>query len=228
MFNLSYFVLLMFKNVNNYLYIENIYILIIELPKQDKILYNENMIINNDTIVKDDDPIIREKSLNVNTPLSQEDETLLMEMLQYVKDSTDEELAEKLNLRPAVGISAIQVGVKKKMCAIALRDSEGNFMCEYALANPRIVSESLEVSYLRSGEGCLSVPVEHEGYVPRHARIKVKAYDAIAKKDIELKLNGYLAIVFQHEIDHFSGTLFYDRINKQEPFKEIEEAFVIE
>lgn len=186
------------------------------------------MIINNDTIIKDDNPLIREKSENVQIPLSEEDETLLMEMLQYVKDSTDEELAEKYNLRPAVGISAIQVGVKKKMCAIAIKNEEGEFVYEYALANPRIVSESLEVSYLRSGEGCLSVPQDHEGYVPRHARIKVKAYDAIAKKDIELKLSGYIAIVFQHEIDHFSGKLFYDRINPLDPHKEIEEALVIE
>lgn len=190
--------------------------------------YNKYMIINNETIIKDSDPLIREKSANVSIPLSSEDETLLLEMLQYVKDSTDEELAEKLNLRPAVGISAIQVGVKKKMCAIAIRNEDGDFLCEYALANPRIVSESVEMSYLKSGEGCLSVPQEHEGYVPRHARVKVKAYDAIAKKDIELKLSGYLAIVFQHELDHFQGTLFYDHINKKDPFKELDEALVIE
>ena len=48
------------------------------------------MLINNDTIVKDTDPIIREKSEKVTLPLSQEDETLLREMLQYVKDSTDD------------------------------------------------------------------------------------------------------------------------------------------
>ena len=84
------------------------------------------MLINNDTIVKDTDPIIREKSEIVTLPLSKEDETLLREMLQYVKDSTDEEKAEKMNLRPAVGISAIQVGVKKQMTAVVVDDLDKN------------------------------------------------------------------------------------------------------
>ena len=53
------------------------------------------MLINNDTILKDSDPFIRQKSEDVPLPLSKEDETLLREMLQYVKDSTDEEKAEK-------------------------------------------------------------------------------------------------------------------------------------
>ena len=51
------------------------------------------MLINNDTIIKDNDPLIREKSELVSLPLSKEDETLLRDMLQYVKDSTDEEKA---------------------------------------------------------------------------------------------------------------------------------------
>ena len=76
------------------------------------------MIINNDTIIKDNDPIIRTKSLPVQLPLSKEDEQLMIDMYNYVKESTDPELAEKKNLRPAVGISAIQVGIPKQMTAI--------------------------------------------------------------------------------------------------------------
>ena len=82
------------------------------------------MLINNDTIIKDTDPLIREKSELVSLPLSKEDETLLRDMLQYVKDSTDEEKAAKFNLRPAVGISAIQVGIKKRMCAVAFDETD--------------------------------------------------------------------------------------------------------
>ena len=63
------------------------------------------MLINNDTIIKDDNPLIRERSLDVELPLSKEDESLLMDMLTYVKESTDEEIAKEKNLRPAVGIS---------------------------------------------------------------------------------------------------------------------------
>ena len=68
------------------------------------------MLINNDTIIKDSDPSIRRKSEPVELPLSEENKQILREMFQYVQDSTDEEKAKELNLRPAVGISAIQIG----------------------------------------------------------------------------------------------------------------------
>jgi len=51
------------------------------------------MLINNDTIVKDNNPIIRTKSKEVKLPLSEEDASLLRDMLKYVQDSTDEEKA---------------------------------------------------------------------------------------------------------------------------------------
>ena len=186
------------------------------------------MLINNDTIIKDNDPLIRKKSADVVLPLNEEDRTLLMEMLKYVDESTIPEIAEKENLRPAVGISAIQVGVPKKMTAIIIKDEEGKKECEYALVNPKIISNSVEKACLSSGEGCLSVVEEHEGLVYRSARVKVKAYDALQDKDILIKAEGYLAIVLQHELDHFKGILFYDHIDKQDPFKEIKDALVIE
>jgi len=176
------------------------------------------MLINNDTIIKDDNKLIREKSLDVTIPVSDEDRTILMQMLKYVDDSTVEEIAEKENLRPAVGISAIQIGVPKKMTAILLKDGEGNKICEYALVNPKIISNSIEKTYLESGEGCLSVPEDHKGYVMRSARVKVRAYDLLQEKEIIIKAEGYLAIVLQHELDHFKGILFYDHINKNDPF----------
>lgn len=188
------------------------------------------MLINNETIIKDTDPLIREKSLPVELPLSNEDETLLREMLQYVKDSTDEEKAERLNLRPAVGISAIQVGVKKQMTAVVVDDFDKNgdpVHYEYMLVNPKIVSSSVQKAYLHAGEGCLSVVEAHEGYVVRSARIKVKAFDLIQNKEITIRARGYLAIVLQHEIDHFSGILFYDKINQENPYQEVKDALVI-
>ncbi|MBO4920175.1 MAG: peptide deformylase, partial [Erysipelotrichaceae bacterium] len=169
------------------------------------------MLINNDTIIKDNDSLIREKSADVSLPLCAEDKETLLQMLKYVDNSTIEEIAEKENLRPAVGISAIQIGIPKKMTAIILKDDEGNKLCEYALVNPKIVSNSVEKTYLQSGEGCLSVAEEHEGYVYRSARVKVRAYDALQDKQIEIKAQGYLAVVLQHELDHFKGILFYDR-----------------
>lgn len=188
------------------------------------------MLINNDTIVKDTDPIIRSVSAPVDLPLSKEDEQLLRDMFQYVKDSTDEEKAKELNLRPAVGISAIQVGVPKQMTAVICDDYDKNgelIHFEYMLVNPKIISSSVQKAYLHAGEGCLSVVDEHEGYVVRSARIKVKAYDLLTDSNITIRARGYLAIVLQHEIDHFSGTLFYDHIRKDNPFEEVEGAIVI-
>ena len=112
------------------------------------------------------------------------------------------------------------------MLAVVVPNEEG--VDEYALVNPRIVSESVQRAYLKNGEGCLSVENEHEGIVPRAARITVKGYDLLQKQEITIKAKNYLAIVLQHEIDHFSGTLFYDRINKQDPWREDPTAIVIE
>ena len=80
------------------------------------------MMINNDTIVKDTDPSVRRKSVPVTLPLSEEDKTILKEMYQYVLDSTDEEKAKELNLRPAVGISAIQIGIPKQLTAVVVHE----------------------------------------------------------------------------------------------------------
>ncbi|MDO4197893.1 MAG: peptide deformylase [Erysipelotrichaceae bacterium] len=186
------------------------------------------MVINNDTIIKDDNPLIRTKSEDVSLPLSEEDEKTLRAMLKYVDDSTNEEIAEKENLRPAVGISAIQIGIPKKMTAVILKDEEGNKTYEYALVNPKIVSNSIEKSALGTGEGCLSVADEHEGYIYRSARIKIKAYDLLQEKNIEIQAKGYLAIVLQHELDHFKGILFYDYINTEDPFYKPDNSTVIE
>lgn len=160
-------------------------------------------------------------------PLTKEDRQLLTDLYTYVKDSQDAEIAEREDLRPAVGIAAIQVGVAKRMLAVVVPGEEDEVF-EYALANPRIVSESVQKAYLKNGEGCLSVEDEHEGIVPRSARITVKGYDLLQDKEITIKAKNYLAIVLQHEIDHFSGTLFYDRINKNDPWQAIQDAIIIE
>ena len=186
------------------------------------------MLINIDTIIKDNNPLIREKSLDVKVPLSKEDKDLLMDMLTYVKESTDEKIAEDKKLQPAVGISAIQVGVKKKLLAIVLKNDKDEIKYEYALANAKIISSSVEKTYLKLGEGCLSVPDGHEGYVYRSARIKVKAYDVLQEKEVIIEAEGYVAVVLQHEIDHFKGILYYDHINKKNPLIELPNSTPIE
>lgn len=177
-------------------------------------------------IIKDSDPLIRTKSEEVSLPLNKEDKKLLEAMITYVRDSTDEDKIEKYDLKPAVGIAAIQCGVPKKMLAIVLHNEEETI--EYALVNPKIISHSKQYAYLKAGEGCLSVEEFHEGYVPRAARVTIEGYDMLTNKEIRIRAKNYEAIVLQHEIDHFNGTLYYDHINKDNPFKEIEDAIVIE
>ena len=58
--------------------------------------------------------------------------------------------------------------------------------------------------------------------------VKVKGYDAIKKKEVTIRASDYLAIVFQHELDHFKGILYYDHINSADPFKEEKGEIVIE
>ncbi len=183
------------------------------------------MKITSENIILDTDPRIRMKSEPVSLPLSQEDEELLSAMYEYVKNSQDDEIAEAENLQPAVGIAAVQVGVLKQMIAVVVPYEDG--VDEVALVNPKIVSESVQNAYLENGEGCLSVKDEHPGHVFRHARITVRGYDLLQNKNITLKAEGYFAICLQHEIDHLSGTLFYDHIDEKDPWKSDDQAEVI-
>ena len=88
-------------------------------------------------------------------------------------------------------------------------------------------SSDLEKSYLAAGEGCLSVDESIPGYVPRYARITVKGTD-LEGNEIKIRLKGLPGIVFQHEIDHLNGIMFYDHINKHDPYTEIPDAVPIE
>lgn len=158
-------------------------------------------------------------------PLSKEDRDTLLEMIEYLKVSQNEELSKKYDIRPGVGLAANQIGIKKRMIAIYFEDEDKIY--EYALVNPKIVSYSVKMCCLDNGEGCLSVPKDVEGYVYRHYKTTVKAYDAITNKEITIKARGYLSIILQHEIDHLDGKLYTDRIDKKDPFKIIEDAILI-
>ncbi len=175
--------------------------------------------LSNKDIIKDTDPRIREHSEDVELPLSEENRELLLAMHQYVADSQVPELAEEKDLSPAVGIAAIQLGIPKKMIAVVVpSDEEDVEDLHLALANPKIISRSAKLGFLKNGEGCLSVPDAHEGIVCRPMRIKVRAYDLLTDQNVVITAQGYEAVVLQHEIDHLSGKLFYDHIDPQNPW----------
>lgn len=173
--------------------------------------------ITMDDIIREGNPVLRQVAKEVSLPATDEEKNKLREMLEFLKNSQDEETAEKYHLRAGIGLAAPQLAISKRMIAIFMDDDDGKHY-EYMLFNPKIISESVENTYLEGGEGCLSVDREVPGYVPRHARIKVKAFD-IEGKPVTLRLKGYPAIAVQHEIDHLNGILFFDHINKEDPFK---------
>ncbi len=178
-------------------------------------------------IVKDSQKSIREKCEPVLMPASKEDIALLKEMVKYLRLSQDDNYATKHNIRSGVGLAAPQIGIQKRMLAVSyIIDEEGNRV-EYGLINPRIVANSVKLCCLASGEGCLSVDIDRKGYVYRYYKITVRAYDVLQEKDIEIVAKGYDAIVLQHEIDHLDGILYYDHINKKDPFEEKENAIKI-
>ena len=177
-------------------------------------------------IVREGNPTLTNIADPVETPLSDEDKELLTEMITFLKNSQDETIAEKYKLRPGVGLAAPQLGLNKRLAAVHFEDQNGK-LYSYGLVNPKIVSHSVEMSYLSSGEGCLSVDRPVEGYVPRYARVTIKATD-IDGNPIKLRLKGYPAVVFQHEIDHLNGIMFYDHINKENPYLIPEDAKAVE
>ena len=182
-------------------------------------------------ILDDKDEHLRTKSTDVRLPLSKKDDEIMQGLIKYVVDSRNPELAEQYGLQAASGLAAPQIGINKKMIVVAIEDegdNEETVLNITALVNPVIVSYSEQISYLSNGEGCLSVREVHEGYVPRHARITVEAYDYFKKKKVSFRAKGYFAIVLQHEIDHLNGILFYDHINKYDPYYEYRDAIVID
>lgn len=82
------------------------------------------MITMND-IVREGHPSLTKKAAKVNVPLSVDDKQLLEDMLQFLKNSQDEEIAEKYNLRAGVGLAAPQLGVEKQLIALHFEDSKG-------------------------------------------------------------------------------------------------------
>lgn len=179
-----------------------------------------------DKITRDGDPVLRQVSTAVPFPLSEEHAQLAQDMMTYLVVSQDEEENEKYGLRPGVGLAAPQVGYSLQMTSILIPALETHEQDEQddkpyfkgTIFNPVIISESVKRSALNVGEGCLSVDEDVPGFVPRANRITVRYQDETGVTKT-LKLRDYPAIVFQHEIDHLHGRLYYDHINLDAPWQ---------
>ena len=168
-------------------------------------------------ILDEKEKILHQKSEEVTFPLSKEDKKTIKDIIELLTNSQIPELAEKYDLRPGMGLAAVQLGIKKRYFVVVHEYDEGKFD-NYVLINPKIVSTSEEMIYVGEGEGCLSVNRETEGIVPRCARVTLEAYDEDGNK-IRVRGREELAIAFQHEMDHLNGIMFTDRIDKKNPFK---------
>ena len=106
------------------------------------------------------------------------------------------------DMAEGVGLAAPQVAVSKRI--IVVDDHAGSGLI--ALINPEIThAEGSQVG----PEGCLSVP-GYFGDVERFDKITVKGIDPHNKK-VTIKAEGFLARIFQHEIDHLEGHLFIEK-----------------
>jgi len=170
-------------------------------------------------IIDEKDKRLRLISEEVTFPMSKEDLKNIDLMEEYLVNSQIEEKAEKYDLRPGMGMAAIQIGVPKRYIVIVQEVEEG--FDSYIVVNPKIVSNSEEMIYVEMGEGCLSVNRDCEGIVPRYARVTVEGYDTEGNK-IKIRAREELAIAFQHEIDHLNGILFVDKIDKENPYKNMD------
>ena len=167
-------------------------------------------------ILDEKDKRLRMISKDATFPLSKEDKDLIKRAIDELTFSQIENLAEKYELRPGMGLAFPQLGLNKRIIIIVHEVEEGTFD-EYVFVNPKIISYSNEMIAADVGEGCLSVNRDVEGHVPRYARVTIEGYDIDGNK-IKVRAREELSIAFQHEIDHLNGILFYDRINKDKPF----------
>ena len=158
-------------------------------------------------IVTAPNPVLREKAKRVKR-ITPEVQRLIDDMVETMRQA------------PGVGLAAPQVGVSQRVIVVEVaegnEDGSGTETPEprptklYALVNPEITRHSGE---LESGnEGCLSIP-GYQGEVERFSWTTVKALDRHGKP-FKLKVRGWPARVFQHEIDHLDGVLFIDRAKR--------------
>ena len=118
------------------------------------------------------------------------------------------------SLSMGVGIAAPQVGILKNIIWVQRFDKE-NFPFEVYL-NPKIISYSEQKQTMR--EGCLSIPDRSETLNNRSFAITI-TYDTLQNEPKTESINGFTAVIFQHEIDHLNGILYLDLLKEERTIK---------
>ena len=137
-------------------------------------------------------------------------------------------MIETMRAANGVGLAAPQIGQSLQLAVIETlpkEDENGedipNSRELFVIVNPRIVWESREV--IDGIEGCLSIP-GYVGEVERAYAVRVRAQDRRGKP-LKLRLKGWTARIFQHEIDHLDGVLYIDKLTDREKFWTDEEYY---
>ena len=166
-------------------------------------------------IIREGHPTLRARAEKFTFPLTAEEKQTAQKMMEFLENSQDPEIAEKYGLRAGVGLAAPQIDISKRMTAVLVPGEEGQEpLFKHILINPTILSESVQMAALAEGEGCLSVDREIPGYVPRHARLKLRWYDLDGNEHVERLFS--LTIL-----------LFFDHINKENPFAASEDLILL-
>jgi len=120
-----------------------------------------------------------------------------------------DDMVETMREAPGVGLAGPQVNQSMRVIVVEFGDEEDEEVLPqlYTLVNPEISKMSKETVF--GTEGCLSIP-ELVGDVERAESITIKAQNRHGQVT-KLKAAGWLARIFQHEIDHLNGILFTDR-----------------
>jgi len=166
------------------------------------------------TIVTLPEPILRRKARPV-TEFDQNFQVLVDDMI------------ETMRAAPGVGLAASQVDVPARLIVVeyAEEDDVEGQVAElqadapprpkperklYVVANPEIVKASAET--VVGVEGCLSIPTL-VGEVERNEVVHVRGLNRRGRP-VKIKAEGWLARIFQHEIDHVNGIVFTDRATR--------------
>lgn len=151
-------------------------------------------------IIQPDNPTLRRKARRVIS-FDRDFQQLIDDMI----DTLDE--------AQGVGLAAPQIEVSQRVIIVRLPDDEESRKeygkdagVLYVVANPEIIKASKEM--VEGVEACLSIP-GYYGTVDRHESVVVTGQDRKGKP-IRVKAKGWLARVFQHEIDHLDGRLYID------------------
>jgi peptide deformylase len=154
------------------------------------------------TIVTLPDPVLRRKARPVKK-FDKNLQTLIDDMIDTMRDA------------PGVGLAAPQVGVSEQVIVVEYAEpeevEEGEEPIEvepklYVMVNPEIVKSSPDT--VVGVEGCLSIPAL-VGEVERAEEVRIRGLNRHGQQ-MKLKVDGWLARIFQHEIDHVNGVVFTD------------------